>query len=217
MCARSSPPALAPPRRPGPAKPCWSRFRSCPFGLCRTTASRNCHERTRTGTRPRPGRRPAPAEAGLHAPHRPRAAPNRQDPALGSRRAPAHPARSRDRPAETPPTPGPGSRPPNFPVRKSLDEFDISVSSIPQARLRPSRRHRRPTFVPFRRRRLRTPLLRRCQPLAIRPVGGSYPSTPPPARSSTDSLHHAHVIVTDGESYRMREARQKGGPRTRKP
>ena len=31
-------------------------------------------------------------------------------------------------------------------------------------------------------------------------------------------LHHAHVIVTDGESYRMREARQKGGgPRPKKP
>ena len=31
-------------------------------------------------------------------------------------------------------------------------------------------------------------------------------------------LHHAHVIVTDGESYRMREARQKGGgPKNNKP
>jgi DNA replication protein DnaC len=31
-------------------------------------------------------------------------------------------------------------------------------------------------------------------------------------------LHHAHVIVTDGESYRMREARQRGGgPRLKKP
>lgn len=31
-------------------------------------------------------------------------------------------------------------------------------------------------------------------------------------------LHHAHVIVTDGESYRMREARQKGDtPRPTKP
>jgi len=31
-------------------------------------------------------------------------------------------------------------------------------------------------------------------------------------------LHHAHVIVTDGESYRMREARQKGGrPRPQTP
>lgn len=30
-------------------------------------------------------------------------------------------------------------------------------------------------------------------------------------------LHHAHVIVTDGESYRMREARQRGGgPRPNK-
>jgi DNA replication protein DnaC len=31
-------------------------------------------------------------------------------------------------------------------------------------------------------------------------------------------LHHAHVIITDGESYRMREARQKGNrPKTNKP
>ena len=31
-------------------------------------------------------------------------------------------------------------------------------------------------------------------------------------------LHHAHVIITDGESYRMREARQKGaGPKNKKP
>ena len=31
-------------------------------------------------------------------------------------------------------------------------------------------------------------------------------------------LHHAHVIVTDGESYRMREARQKGArPKNNKP
>jgi DNA replication protein DnaC len=30
-------------------------------------------------------------------------------------------------------------------------------------------------------------------------------------------LHHAHVIVTKGESYRMREARSKGGPRPNKP
>jgi len=28
-------------------------------------------------------------------------------------------------------------------------------------------------------------------------------------------LHHAVVVVTEGESYRMREARQKGGPRTK--
>lgn len=29
-------------------------------------------------------------------------------------------------------------------------------------------------------------------------------------------LHHANVIVTDGESYRMREARTKGGPATKR-
>ena len=29
-------------------------------------------------------------------------------------------------------------------------------------------------------------------------------------------LHHASVVVTDGDSYRMREARAKGGTRTKK-
>jgi DNA replication protein DnaC len=29
-------------------------------------------------------------------------------------------------------------------------------------------------------------------------------------------LHHANVIITDGESYRMREARAKGGPATKR-
>jgi hypothetical protein len=30
-------------------------------------------------------------------------------------------------------------------------------------------------------------------------------------------LHHAHVVVTDGDSYRMREARAKGGPPRKRP
>jgi len=55
------------------------------------------------------------------------------------------------------------------------------------------------------------------------------PSRAPPARPAEDwgrflpeqttavslldrLLHHASVVVTDGESYRMREAREKGGP-----
>ena len=29
-------------------------------------------------------------------------------------------------------------------------------------------------------------------------------------------LHHAVVVVTDGESYRMREARQRGGGRSKR-
>jgi IstB-like ATP binding protein len=29
-------------------------------------------------------------------------------------------------------------------------------------------------------------------------------------------LHHAHVVVTNGDSYRMREARAKGGTSTKK-
>ena len=30
-------------------------------------------------------------------------------------------------------------------------------------------------------------------------------------------LHHCHVVVTDGESYRMRQARQRGGTKINKP
>jgi DNA replication protein DnaC len=30
-------------------------------------------------------------------------------------------------------------------------------------------------------------------------------------------LHHAHVVITDGDSYRMRQARARGGNRTNKP
>jgi len=38
---------------------------------------------------------------------------------------------------------------------------------------------------------------------------GSCPSTPPPSASWL--LHHASVVVTSGDSYRMRQARAKGG------
>ena len=38
-----------------------------------------------------------------------------------------------------------------------------------------------------------------------------------PAASMLDRLlHHAVVVVTEGESYRMREAKQRGGRRPRK-
>ena len=30
-------------------------------------------------------------------------------------------------------------------------------------------------------------------------------------------LHHANTVVTDGESYRMRQARQRGGTKINKP
>jgi DNA replication protein DnaC len=29
-------------------------------------------------------------------------------------------------------------------------------------------------------------------------------------------LHHCHVVVTDGDSYRMRQARQQGGTKINK-
>jgi hypothetical protein len=30
-------------------------------------------------------------------------------------------------------------------------------------------------------------------------------------------LHHCHTVITDGESYRMRQARQRGGTKINKP
>jgi len=41
---------------------------------------------------------------------------------------------------------------------------------------------------------------------------GSCPSTPPRSACSTGRLlHHCHVVITHGESYRMREAKTRGG------
>ena len=80
-----------------------------------------------------PGRRAAPAEAGRDAPPRPRAAASPRRPNAGPPRSSCAPwSRPRSPPA-TPPTPAPGSRPPAFPVTKTLDEFDLAVSSIPPA------------------------------------------------------------------------------------
>ena len=53
-------------------------------------------ERGRAGAGARPRRRAAPAQAGRDAPARPRAAAHRQDPAVGTRGAAAHPGRGRD-------------------------------------------------------------------------------------------------------------------------
>src|SRR5262249_52870407 len=46
--------------------------------------------------------------------------------------------------------------------------------------------------------------------------GWSLPEPPPAAAPLDRLLHHANVIVTDGDSYRMREARTKGGTRLNK-
>jgi hypothetical protein len=76
--------------------------------------------------------RVAAAETGHGAPHRARRAVDRQDAALGPRGSAAHPDRGRDR--------RPGclhhrqpAKAAAFPVVKTLDGFDVSASSIPQA------------------------------------------------------------------------------------
>ncbi len=57
-----------------------------------------------------------------------------------------------------------------------------------RGRLRPARRHRHPTAVPARRRRLRTPLPRPSPHTGRSSNGaGSCPNTPPPSASSTGS------------------------------
>ena len=85
------------PPTPGPRGTRWSS--SCPSSRsarCRTTPSAGCHDRGRAAAGSRPDRGPAAAETGRDAPARPRAAPDRQDPAVGTRRTAAHPDRSRD-------------------------------------------------------------------------------------------------------------------------
>ena len=76
-----------------------------------------------------------------------------------------------------------------------------------RGRLRPARRHRRPAAVPARRRRLRTPRPGHRQPLALRPWGRFLPEHTTAVSLLDRLLHHANVVVTDGDSYRMRQAR----------
>ena len=45
---------------------------------------------------------------------------------------------------------------------------------------------------------------------------GSCPSTPRPSAARFRLLHHAVVVVTEGESFRMRQARTKTGVRLTK-
>jgi hypothetical protein len=73
-------------------------------------------------------------------------------------------------------------------------------------RLRSSGRHRRPVAVLPGGGRLRTPLPRHRFPLALRPVGRFLPEHTTAVSLLDRLLHHAHVVVTDGDSYRMRQA-----------
>ena len=83
----------------GPGQPGTRWCSSCPSSRsarCRTTPSAGCHDRGRAAAGSRPHRRAAAAQTGRDAPARPRAAPDRPDPAAGTRGAAAHPGRSRD-------------------------------------------------------------------------------------------------------------------------
>ncbi|WP_455583976.1 ATP-binding protein [Gordonia amicalis] len=67
----------------------------------------------------------------------------------------------------------------------------------------PTPRHRHPTAVPTRRRRLRTPLSRDRQSLALRAMG-TLPAEHTTAASILDRLlHYSTIVITDGDSYRM--------------
>ena len=59
--------------------------------------------------------------------------------------------------------------------------------------------------------RLRAPRRGRRQPLAIRSWGRFLPEHTTAVSLLDRLLHHANVVVTDGDSYRMREARAQGG------
>ena len=78
-------------------------------------------------------------------------------------------------------------------------------------RLRSDGRHRRRAVLPPGGRRLRTAVPRhRLRTGPSRTGASSSPSTPPPSACSTGCSTTASLVVTDGESFRMKEARQKG-------
>jgi IstB-like ATP binding protein len=81
-----------------------------------------------------------------------------------------------------------------------------------RGRLRPARRHRRTAPVPVRRRRLRKEIPRHRLPL-VDQWGRFLPESTTAVSLLDRLLHHAVVVVTEteGESFRMRQARAKGG------
>src|SRR5882724_4383828 len=104
--AGGAPPTCAPSSLPGPARPIpgppgTRSCSSCPWsrsGRCRTMPSAGCHDRGRAAAGARPHRGPAAAQAGRDASN----------------------ARNRLKAA-------------TFPVTKTLEEFDLGVSSVPKA------------------------------------------------------------------------------------
>ena len=123
------------PGQPIPGLPGTRWCSSCPSsrsGRWPITPSAGCHDRGRAAAGPRPHRRAAQAETGRDAPARPGAAPDREDPALDTGGTAAHPGRGRDQRPRRLQRPDQAQNA-AFPVTKTLEEFDLGVSTVPQA------------------------------------------------------------------------------------
>jgi transposase-like protein len=76
-------------------------------------------------------------------------------------------------------------------------------------------RHRRPVAVPVGRRRLRTPGAGDRLALGFEQWGRFLPEHTTAVSLLDRLLHQSNVVVTEGESFRMRQARNRGGARPR--
>jgi IstB-like ATP binding protein len=99
-------------------------------------------------------------------------------------------------------------------IRQQLRQSDREPASqrrdhLRRARLRPARRHRSATAVPVRRCSLRTPLW------PFESWGRFLPEHATAVSLLDRLLHHCHVVITDGDSYRMKQARARGGTQTK--
>jgi len=83
-------------------------------------------------------------------------------------------------------------------------------------RARPVGRHRNPNAVPVRRRSLRTRSLGIASHWPFEQWGRFLPGHTTAVSLLDRLLHHNNVVATDGESYRMREARKRSGGRPSK-
>ena len=86
-----------------------------------------------------------------------------------------------------------------------------------RARLRAAGRHRRPTAVPVRRRRLRTPQPRHRSTGPSRPGAGSCPNTPPPSACSTGSCTTATSSSPTARATACAKPDNQGGTKINKP
>ena len=144
--------------------------------------------------------RPAPARATTSSPS---AAPPSKPDTRSATSPPSSSSNTSTAPSPTTPSAAPSS---SLPQRADHHRRD---------RLRPARPHRLPTAVPAHRRRLRTPLRRHRLTLPFEQWGRFLPDQPT-AVSLLDRLcHHAHIITTSGDSYRLTH-RTTGGEEPRR-